>query len=181
MGVLVYTIYRKKVESMKSNYIVRAQKFMESFYPYMRQYHSITVAVSKYNERYSRAVKVREGAVRRVLLTSDYVIKWDYDKGNSRCFGGCREEYKIYQEVKDSYYGYLFAEITPIKIKNRVFYVMPRVKKLGIDCGQEIGDVLETDELDYIYDEMQLGDIHEENWGYLKGQAVLIDYACQMT
>ena len=161
---------------MKSNYIVRAQKFMETFYPYMRKYH-IGEAVLHFNEDKHRAVQCRQGAVRRVLITSDYVIKWDYDKRNSKTFGGCREEYKKYQKVKDDYYGYLFAEITPIKVRNRTFYVMPRVKSLGVDSGEWIDEVLNEDEFGYVKS-VGVGDIHDENWGYLHGRPVLIDYAC---
>lgn len=161
---------------MKSNYIVRAQKFMETFYPYMRKYH-IGEAVNHFNEDKHRAVQCRQGAVRRVLITSDYVIKWDYDRRNSKTFGGCREEYKMYQKVKDDYYSYLFAEITPIKVRNRTFYVMPRVKSLGVDHDEWIDDVLNESEWDYV-ESVGVGDIHDENWGYLHGRPVLIDYAC---
>lgn len=161
---------------MKSNYIVRAQKFMETFYPYMRKYR-IGDAVNHFNEDKHRAVQCRQGAVRRVLITSDYVIKWDYDKRNSKTFGGCREEYKKYQKVKDDYYGYLFAEITPIKVRNRTFYVMPRVKSLGVDHDEWIDNVLNESEWDYI-ESVGVGDIHDENWGYLHGRPVIIDYAC---
>lgn len=164
---------------MKSNYVVRATKFMESFFPYMRKYkNNINIAVTEYNEHYHRAVRVCQGAVRRVLVTSDYVIKWDYDQANSKCFGGCREEYKKYQEIKDSYYSYLFAEITPIEIKGHVFYVMPRVKALGIDCNQYIDEVLTEDEYEYVFDVAEIGDVHDENWGYLDGKVKIIDYAC---
>lgn len=161
---------------MKSNYIVRAQKFMETFYPYMRKYR-IGEAVIRFNADKHRAVQCRQGAVRRVLITSDYVIKWDYDKRNSKTFGGCREEYKKYQKVKDDYYGYLFAEITPIKVRNRTFYVMPRVKSLGVDHDEWIDDVLNKNERDYV-ESVGVGDVHDENWGYLHGRPVLIDYAC---
>lgn len=160
---------------MKSNYIVRAQKFMETFYPYMRKYN-IEDAVAHFNEDKHRAVQFRCGAVRRVLVTSDYVVKWDYDKRNSKTFGGCRDEYNKYQKVKDDYYGYLFAEITPIKVSNRIFYVMPRVKSLGYDCDEWITDVLNETELAYV--NSITGDVHDENWGYLHGRPVIIDYAC---
>lgn len=162
---------------MKSNYIMRATKFMEAFYPYMRKYE-IRQAIRLFNEKNHRMVRLCKGAVRYVLVTSDYVIKWDYNKQNSKCFGGCREEYHKYQEVKNDYFGYLFAEITPIKVKHRIFYVMPRVESLGIDHNQYIDEVLEEEEIHYLYEEACIGDIHDENWGYINGQPVIIDYAC---
>lgn len=163
---------------MKSNYVVRAQKFLREFIPYMRMY-PISVAVNIYNQEKHRKVMYRHGAVRRALITSDYVIKWDYDAENRHNFGGCREEYKKYLEVKDDYYGYLFAEITPVKVKGRQFYVMPRVKIAGEYCSNTyIEDVLNEDELDFIFDDARIGDVHENNWGMLHGKPVLIDYAC---
>ena len=163
---------------MKSNYVLRATKFMEAFYPYMRKYRNLTEAVEVFNEEKHRAVEWRSGAVRRVLVTSDYVIKWDYNKGNSRTFGGCREEYKKYLEVKDSDFSYLFAEITPIRVHNRTFYVMPRVRMLGYDCEEYFYDTINKDEYDFLNDVACVGDIHDENWGYYHGQPTIIDYAC---
>lgn len=161
---------------MKSNYVFRAVKFMEQFYPYFCKYR-IGEAVAVFNRDKHRAVVFKQGAVRRALITSDYVIKWDYNKNNSKCFGGCKDEYKRYMELKDSDYGYLFAEITPIKIRNRIFYVMPRVKYLGKDINKDIYDVLEGDEYDFLCDS-GVGDMHDENWGIYHGKPLIIDYAC---
>ena len=139
---------------MKSNYVVRAIKFMESFVPYMRQYPTVEMAVRVFNVEKHRKVQCCHGAVRRVLVTSDYVVKWDYDHQNSKCFGGCRDEYKRYKKVKDSDYAYLFAEITPIKVKGRTYYVMPRVERLGADSDKWLEDILRYDEHEYIFDVM---------------------------
>lgn len=161
---------------MKSDYITRAANFMESFYPYLYKYE-IEKAVSYFNSDKHRKVIYKHGAVRRVLITSDYVVKWDYDIKNSKCFGGCAQEYKRYIELKDSDYGYLFAEITPIKVRNRMFYVMPRIDYLGTDVGQDIYEALSYDEYEFICDAC-IGDVHDENWGYLDGEPLIIDYAC---
>jgi len=161
---------------MKSNYIVRAQKLMRDFVPYMRKY-SIGVAVEKFNRDKHRAIQYCCGSVRRCLVTSDYVVKWDYDGEHRRMFGGCVEEYKMYQKIKEHYYSYLFADITRIEVRGRVFYVMPRVK-VAYDLDYwDIDDFLSDDERDFLYDEMGIGDLHSENWGMLEGQAVIIDYA----
>lgn len=161
---------------MKSNYVMRATKFMEQFYPYLYKY-DIEKAVSIFNTDKHRAVIYRHGLTRRVLITSDYVVKWDYDKKNSKTFGGCKEEYKKYLELKDTDYGYLFAEITPIKIKSRTFYIMPRVNYLGYDVNKDIYEALSDEEYDFLCDTC-IGDIHDENWGYLHGKPLIIDYAC---
>lgn len=161
---------------MKSNYIVRATKFMESFYPYMRKYR-IDLAVNRFNEEHHRVVRLCSGSVRHVLVTSDYVVKWNYHNGNSKCFGGCHEEYLRYQQIKNGEYSYLFAVITPIRVKGRIFYVMPRISRLAEE-DEYIEDVLNSEELEYIFDILGIGDIHNENWGYLHNQPIIIDYAC---
>lgn len=161
---------------MKSNYVIRATKFMEQFYPYLYKYN-IEKAVTLFNNDKHRSVIYRHGIARRVLITSDYVVKWDFDKKNCKVFGGCVDEYNRYLKLKDTNYFYLFAEITPIRIKNRTFYVMPRVDYLGVDVNKDIYEVLEPDEYDFICD-YGIGDIHDENWGYFHGVPLIIDYAC---
>lgn len=163
---------------MKTSYIERAKKFIKSFYPYFCQY-DISRAVRIYNAEKSRHVKFFHGAVRRCLVLSDYVIKWDYDEDNRRMFGGCEEEYNLYNRVKDSCYNYLLAEITLVEINGTRFYIMPRVN-VAINRREDIDimDFLSSDEIDFIYDEAGIHDLHEENWGFLKGKVVIFDYAC---
>lgn len=165
---------------MKSNYIVRASKFMRDFFPYMRKCGNIEEAVRVFNETKHRAVKFAKGATRYVLITSDYVVKWDYKGGMASAFGGCREEYTVYEKVKNSGYGYLFAPITPIEVRGRTFYIMPRVRELAVDSGRYYypEEILSEDETDYLYDVVGLQDLHDENWGFVDGQVTLIDYAC---
>lgn len=162
---------------MKSNYVRRAEKFMREFYPYMRKY-SFSHAVRHFNEEKHRCVQFAHGTVRRVLITSDYVVKWDYNADASRRYGGCRDEYKMYLNIKNSEYSYLFAEITPIRVKSRIFYVMPRVDSLGLDHDADIYDVLSDDEYNFVCDEVGITDLHDENWGFLHGNPIIIDYAC---
>lgn len=89
---------------MKSNYVVRAIKFLNKIVPYLNKYNSVYTAISAFNFDNRRAVKVGRGAVRYALLTSDYVVKWDYDADNACTFGGCKEEYEIWKEVKNLFF-----------------------------------------------------------------------------
>ena len=98
---------------MKSNYIVRAIKFLNKIVPYLDKYNSVYTAVAVFNSENRRAVKVEMGAVRYALLTSDYVVKWDYDADNACIFGGCKEEYEIWKEVKKNCFsGFICRDYT---------------------------------------------------------------------
>lgn len=164
---------------MKSNYIVRAIKFLNKIAPYLNKYNSVYTAVAAFNYDNRRAVKVGKGAVRYALLTSDYVVKWDYDAGNACTFGGCKEEYEIWKEVKTTEFRDLFAEITPVDVCGKTYYIMPRIDKLAIKLhNDDIYEWLSTEANDYLWDELCLHDLHNENWGLLNGSPVIIDYAC---
>lgn len=164
---------------MKSNYIVRAEKFIKSFIPYFEAYKQIDEAVYMYNAEKHRHVQYFHGATRRCLCLSDYAVKWDYDEDNVKCYGGCEAEVINYQFACDYGYEYLFAEITRIEVMGYVFYVMPRITKLGVSTDSYSPDAyMSMDEFDFIYDTMGLHDLHDENWGLIHGQVKIIDYAC---
>lgn len=167
---------------MKNSYEVRAKKFVESFDAYLTDRKNICrvrEAVSHFNEDFYRKVKICYGAVRIALLTSDYVIKWDYDSVNASFVGGCRAESSFYnKKIKKSGYEYLFAKITRYRYNGKTFYIMPRIDKLAKEKEADyIEDFLNQEEIDFI-DEIGLGDLHNENWGFIKGQPIIIDYAC---
>ena len=68
---------------MKSDYRIRAKKFLKSIFPYIDGYmwdvDDVMYQVEKYNYDKKRHVLVSCGSARIALITSDYVIKWDYD------------------------------------------------------------------------------------------------------
>lgn len=168
---------------MKSNYVRRAEKFMREFYPYMKKAYSLEQAVNEFNWTKSRKVTFASGMIRRCLLVSDYVVKWDYDSVAAHAYGGCKNEYKVYKAIQNSGYEYLFMPITPITVHNRTYYVMPRIDSLAYDTIYEenddacIEDYLSDKEIDFLYDDLCLHDLHDENWGFLNGQVKIIDYA----
>lgn len=162
---------------MKSSYIIRAQKFMEMLFPYICDYiykpYMVEDAVERFNLIKHRKVQVEHGSCRIALITSDYVIKWDYSSRGVRNFGGCENEYEMYQTALEDGYDYLFAAITPISINNMIFYCMPRVYGIG---DEDRATTWTSDELRYI--DNHVNDLHEYNYGFKGGKTIIIDYAC---
>ena len=165
---------------MKSDYRVRAMNFLRSIFPYIDGYmwdvSEVEYQVEKYNYDKSRHVSVCCGSARIALITSDYVIKWDYDNDCVEDIGGCDDEYRAYQEAKRVGYEYLLAEVTPVEYQGFSFVIMPRIKHVGGENnGGEIRDYLTEQEYKWVikFDK----DIHSYNWGIRNGKACLIDYA----
>lgn len=171
---------RKGLITMKSDYRIRAKKFLKSIFPYIDGYmwdlDDIFYQVEKYNDDKKRNVLVSHGSARVALITSDYVIKWDYDNGSAKEIGGCDDEYRAYQEAKQAGYEYLLAEVTPVEYQGLSFIIMPRIDKVG-KCynGGDIQLFLTREEYKWIFKFNK--DIHSYNWGIRNGKACLIDYA----
>ena len=165
---------------MKSDYRVRAAKFLKDIFPYicdcLTNRHDAQIAVMRYNAYKHRHVLFDNGATRIALITSDYVIKWDYDKKYVYECGGCADEYKAFMKAKEMGYDYLLAESTLIEYHGYYFMIMPRINKIGRKYnGGNIWDYLTEQEYDWVMDFNK--DIHSYNWGIRNGKACLIDYA----
>lgn len=165
---------------MKSDYRVRASRFIKSILPYienaMFDVSEIEERVAEYNRDHSRKVEVALGSARIALITSDYVVKWDYDMDCVKDIGGCEDEYCAFIKAKAEGYSHLLAEITPIVIDDVMFSIMPRIRNIGPDHhGGEIQDYLTALEWEWLrhFDK----DIHHYNWGIRHGKACVIDYA----
>lgn len=168
---------------MKSDYITRAKKFITGFLPYLDQYGDdyIRQAVNAYNTAKHRHVQYYFGIARRCLCLSDYAVKWDYNECAVERYGGCEMEVTNYQLARRYGYEYLFAEITRIEVCGRVFYIMPRITTLAMNANIDEyypEERLTAEEHRFIYDTMGLQDLHNENWGFLHGKVIIIDYAC---
>lgn len=165
---------------MKSDYRVRAMKFLRSIFPYidgyMWDFDEVMYWVKKYNDDKKRHVLVSCGSARIALITSDYVIKWDYDNASADEIGGCNDEYRAYQEAKRAGYEYLLAEVTPVEYQGLSFVIMPRIDKVGRRYnGGDIQLFLTREEYEWVFKFDK--DIHSYNWGIRNGKACLIDYA----
>ena len=161
---------------MKSDYRVRAEKFIRRVYPYIENCHTPTQArrcIEKYNEEHHSHIIVENGMTRFALVYSDYVIKFDYGT-DQEWAGGCEEEYQKYTEViASSPFNYLFAEMTKIQIDQKDIYIMPRVK--GIGESHRCWNNLTNEEYDFIYS--VTSDVHRWNYGRYKRKPKIIDYA----
>lgn len=169
---------------MKSNYVSRAIKFLDSILPYIQNdltdVMRVKTIVERYNYVHKRKVLVRSGATRCVLITSDYVIKWDYGR-NIKVFGGCIDEAENYEIACQDGFEYLLAETTSIMRFGRSFNIMPRYK-ISDDIEKEEGkpwiyDMITYEEREWLYN--HIGDIHEMNYVVVHGRPIIIDYACR--
>lgn len=164
---------------MKSDYKRRAVRFIKMLLPYLvncdlTSIREVHTAVERFNRAHNRHVKMYNGIARIALVTSDYVIKFDYDECQTRYFGGCYEEYCAYENALQEGYAHFLAEITPFCIGKYNFYIMPRV---SLKHSEYMEDYITTEE--YYFLNRKFSDLHEENWGILKGKLKLIDYACK--
>lgn len=165
---------------MKSDYRVRALRFLNSILSYLEDDifdpTEVQYRVDEFNRDHSRKVEVMWGSARIALITSDYVVKWDYDMDDAHDIGGCADEYRAYQQAKEQGFEYLFAETTLVNINDIEFSIMPRIRNIGPDHhGGEIDDYLTPWEWEWLrhFDK----DIHHYNWGIRHGKACVIDYA----
>lgn len=165
---------------MKSDYRVRASRFIHSVFSYIENYLTepcmVEEAIDNYNRDHSRKVEVMYGSARIALITSDYVVKWDYDEDCAQDIGGCEDEYNAYLYAKSKGYDYLLAETSLIVVHGQIFSIMPRIRNIGPTHHKgEINQYLTNDELNWVYGFDR--DIHHYNWGIRHGKACLIDYA----
>lgn len=165
---------------MKSDYRIRAKKFLKSIFPYIDGYMfcvgDVEERVNEYNRDKSRHVQVCSGSARIALITSDYVIKWDYDEDCVKDLGGCDDERCAYEAAMKDGYEYLLAEITVVDFHGYRFGIMPRIRNVGPQHhGGDIRDYLTYDEYVWLHEFDK--DIHHYNWGIRHGKPCVIDYA----
>lgn len=163
------------------DYKVRAQDFIRQIFPFICDCHDLyhtMEAVEKFNNIYHRNVKLFHGIARIALITSDYVVKFDYNKGNVTSVGGCEQEIAFYEIAKAEGFDYLFAEITRFEYSGHNYYIMPRIKYVG-SCECEYADEYMTDIENEWCDRHRLTDLHGNNFGFRNGHVCIVDYACQ--
>lgn len=164
---------------MKSNYITRAKKFIpaldEMLSDNFKNKYLIQQYIRAYNYTHRRNVIFSHGLTRYAFITSDYVIKIDYDEYEVENFGGCEQEYELYQNAVVDGMEYLFAEITPFMYNNKVYYIMPRIKGIG-KTDDDATRYMNRKERQWCrsYD---LGDLHSFNYGWRNKHICIIDYA----
>lgn len=166
---------------MKKSYETRAKKFIRDFFPYLAKELDHAVhplagtmrAVTDFNLAHHRNVEVRNGATRIVFVTSDYVVKMEYDEEEIKTWGGNQLEADHYENAKRDGFEYLFAKPTLYEYAGIEWLIMPKATNIG---NSRIWSKLDDIEQDWIWS--NIGDTHEGNYGTIKGNFVLIDYAC---
>lgn len=165
---------------MKSDYRVRARRFLETIYPLIANHldspYECKRIMSLYSYEHSRKVFVGSGVARIAIVTSDYVIKFDYDEREVARVGGCESEVQFYQFAKSEGFEYMFAEITPFEYMGRTFYIMPRINGIMRKEYCYAEEFFEGEERDFL--DRYLHDLHDENYGWYRGVPVIFDYAC---
>lgn len=167
---------------MKHSRYERAIHFLHQIAPFVSDWgdcESILNAIEEFNTTKSRKVLYNSGMTRHCLITSDYVVKWDRMEENARYwlknFGGVHSEIAFYEVACNDSREYLFAEARGYYFQGIEFEIMPRVDYLGMNKGIEACDAFDVDDWDYI--ETNVLDVHDENFGYLHGVPIVIDYA----
>lgn len=165
---------------MKSSYTERAARFFRTIYPLLDGHWDspweCRRIMSLYSCEHSRKVFVRSGVSRIAIITSDYVIKFDYNMKEVKRVGGCQSEVNFYNFAKNEGFEYLFAEITPFEYCGRTFYIMPRINGIGRKEYCYAEEFLHGDDLAFVDD--YLSDLHDENYGWYHNRPVIVDYAC---
>lgn len=162
---------------MRNNYEVRAQKFIKQIFPYLEgltNHDDRSYAVYAFSLDHNRKVYYSHGLSRYALITSDYVVKVDY---NDTRWGNCEDEIDLYAEAEADGFDYLFAKITRYTYLGTNFYIMPRI--YGI--GKKFDDAdwyMSEEERDWCYNH-DLCDLHNHNYGWKDGHVVIFDYAAR--
>lgn len=163
------------------SYIERAKDFVQEVYPYISNCMNpweMRDFIKSYNKDFDRKVIMRSGLSRIALITSDYVIKFDYDPEEIDSIGGCGNEMEVYSCAEREGFTHLFAQITPYYYKSRYFYIMPRIR--GIGSGHHYAEFYMTEAEKDFCRRYKITDLHTQNYGFRKGHVCLVDYACNL-
>lgn len=164
---------------MKGTYEERAKKFIAQIYPLLKNaynsHSSREAVVNSFNHWYHRNVKYAHGLTRYALITSDYVVKVDYDAHYVERYGGCEKELQFYAQAEADGFSYMFAKITLYQYEGVNFYIMPRIHGIGRH-EYDADEYMTPEEYDWCLDH-NLSDLHNGNYGWKDGHIVIIDYA----
>ena len=162
---------------MKSNYIMRAKKFVPVVDEIIYNCPNIELEINRYNVAHKRKVIFAHGLTRYAFITSDYVIKVDYDDSEIARFGGCEDELELYGQAKSDNMEYLFAEITKYEYNGHDYYIMPRIYGIG-RTEENAEEYMTQEEMDWC-DDHELTDLHYLNYGWRNKHICIIDYSAR--
>ena len=162
------------------NYEERAIDFIQQIYPYIvgeMTPWGVRASVKTFNAKYNRKVQVNHGIARIAMITSDYVVKFDYDPYEVAVVGGGEAEIRMYEIAKREGYAYLFAKVTRYEYCGRRFYIMPRIRGISENNWYHADHFMTDEENDWC-DRHNLSDLHCNNYGFRNGKVCIVDYAC---
>lgn len=167
---------------MKNSYEVRAQKFIQKIFPIikdiMREPYEVEDVIKTFNNLHHRKIRVCYGDARIALLTSDYVVKFDYDYENVEEIGGCENEIELYAQAVEDGFDYLFAKIERYDYNGQSFYIMPRIDHIGEYRNLfHYADYYMTNKERCWCEDHNLTDLHCNNYGFRNGRICIVDYA----
>lgn len=163
------------------SYEERAKDFIKEVFPYIEKCgkpHEVQYHIREYNTQKNRKVRVNNGIARIALITSDYVVKFDYDATQVACVGGGEAEVRLYAQAEHDGFAYLFAKVTRYEYSGRRFYIMPRIYGISDSNCWYYADHFMTNEERAWCDNHNLSDLHCNNYGFRKGKVCIVDYAC---
>ena len=164
---------------MRSSYEVRAQRFIRAIAPYLTycsDCYDYSDAVDAFCERHpKRKVSFDHGLTRVALITSDYVVKIDYNEYEVNRFGGGEKEIAFYAMAEREGMAHLFAKISRYDYNGRTYYIMPRITGISEDRWEDAWAFMTDKECEWC-EKHNLYDLHCKNYGIMKGQVKIIDY-----
>lgn len=162
-------------------YEERAKDFVKMIFPLIDDCQDVwdyKEAVAMFNRVYTRKVRCMNGIARVAFISSDYVVKLEYDEYEVESVGGGENEIEVYNIAKREGFAYLFAKISRYEYKGKCFYIMPRIYGIGKHryCH---ADEFMTDEENDFCDKLHISDLHYNNYGFRNGHVCIVDYACK--
>jgi hypothetical protein len=165
------------------NYEERAKDFIKEIFPYISDFtdlYSVYEDVNTFNYDRNRKVKVSHGCARIALITSDYVIKFDFDSEEVKFIGGCDNEMELYAKAEAEGFAYLFAKITEFSYNGKYFYIMPRIRGINENKNwAHFANYFMTPEETAWCNRHHLTDLHCNNYGFRNGKICIVDYGCR--
>ena len=167
---------------MRNSYEERAKKFIAVLFPFITDCEDefdYQNAVEEFNQAYNRKVICNNGAVRVAFISSDYVVKLEYNKYGVNRYGGCEKECKMYAIAEAEGFAYMFAKVTRFNYNGMTFYIMPRIYGIDKYPYRYAPNFMTLEEVNFCkrYD---IRDLHSCNYGFRNRHVCLIDYASCM-
>lgn len=162
----------------KTAYTERAKKFISQIYPYIKDFQCLTdieSMIEDFNKDKHRKVQMNYGSSRCVLITSDYVVKFDYE--DNPYWGNCPEELKAWNLIQEEYPDKVqfFAPIELYLYEGMDFYIMPYIRGVGSSRTEYLLNNYDENSRQWLYS--VVSDFHSLNFGNKNNTPVCIDYA----